>query len=65
MGLGKGGETVRSATLDSYNLTGVSLIKIDVQGAEQLVVYGARVRALPHHTTRFSCSWLDFYNNLM
>lgn len=42
MSLGKGGETVRSATLDSYNLTGVSLIKIDVQGAEQLVVYGAR-----------------------
>lgn len=43
MSLGKGGEAVRTTTLDSYNLTGVSLLKIDVQGAEQLAVYGARV----------------------
>lgn len=43
MNLGKGGEEVQSRTLDSYNLTGVSLVKMDAQGAEQLVVYGGRV----------------------
>jgi hypothetical protein len=43
MMLGKGGEEVQSRTLDSYNLTGVSLIKIDAQGAEPLVMYGGRV----------------------
>ena len=41
--LGKGGEEVQSRTLDSYNLTAVSLIKIDAQGAEPLVMYGGRV----------------------
>jgi hypothetical protein len=43
MMLGKGGEEVQSRTLDSYNLTGVSLVKIDAQGAEPLVIYGGRV----------------------
>jgi hypothetical protein len=45
MMLGKGGEEVQSRTLDSYNMTGVSLIKIDAQGAEPLVIYGGRVRS--------------------
>lgn len=43
MNLGKGGEEVQSRTLDSYNLNNVSLIKIDAQGAEQLVLYGGQV----------------------
>ena len=42
MNLGKGGEKVLARTLDWYNLTAVSLIKVDVQGAEKLVFYGAR-----------------------
>jgi FkbM family methyltransferase len=42
MNLGKGGEKVVARTLDWYNLTAVSLIKVDVQGAEKLVFYGAR-----------------------
>ncbi|KAF8062713.1 hypothetical protein HT031_004043 [Scenedesmus sp. PABB004] len=42
MHLGAGGEPVRAIALDSLNLTGVSLIKVDVQGAEKLMFYGAR-----------------------
>jgi len=42
MRLGQGGEEVRAITLDSLNLHNVSLIKVDVQGAEQLMFYGAR-----------------------
>lgn len=42
MRLGQGGEEVRAITLDSLNLKNVSLIKVDVQGAEQLMFYGAR-----------------------
>ena len=42
MNLGIGGETVQARTLDSYNLTNISLIKIDIQGAETLAVYGGR-----------------------
>ncbi|KAG8467323.1 hypothetical protein KFE25_000639 [Diacronema lutheri] len=48
--LGVGGELVRMITLDSLNVTGVSFIKIDVQGAESLVLHGARrtvLRELP------------------
>lgn len=40
--LGVGGEKVRMTTIDSLDLKGVSLIKIDVEGAEPLVIYGAR-----------------------
>lgn len=39
--LGNDGETVEMRTLDSFELTDVSLIKVDVEGAEPLVFYGA------------------------
>jgi FkbM family methyltransferase len=42
MRLGKGGEAVDAITLDSLALRNVSLIKVDVQGAERLTFYGAR-----------------------
>lgn len=42
MNLGRGGESVEAVTLDSLNLNNVSFIKIDVQGAEPLMLYGAR-----------------------
>ncbi len=40
--LGSGGEEVEMCTLDSYHLSNVSLIKVDVEGAEPLVFYGAQ-----------------------
>ena len=40
--LGSDGESVEMRVLDGYNLTNVSLIKVDVEGAEPLVFYGAR-----------------------
>lgn len=40
--LGPGGEVVPMLTLDSLGLTDVSFIKLDVQGAESMVLYGAR-----------------------
>lgn len=43
MSLGKGGEFVQAVTLDSMRITNVSFIKVDVQGAESLVLYGAQV----------------------
>lgn len=43
MRLGKGGEVIETIALDSLKLKSVSMIKIDVQGAEQLVLYGAQV----------------------
>lgn len=43
LNLGRGGERVYVSTLDSFNLSGVTFIKIDVQGAEKLVLYGAQV----------------------
>ncbi len=48
--IGKGGEHIRLNTLDSLNVTGISFMKIDVQGAENLMLYGARetiLRELP------------------
>ncbi|WIA14043.1 hypothetical protein OEZ85_002599 [Tetradesmus obliquus] len=42
MRLGVGGETVQAITLDSLNLTDVSLIKVDIQGAEKPMFYGAQ-----------------------
>lgn len=47
MSLGAGGEQVQAMPLDWYNLTGVSLIKVDVQGAEKLVLYGAQASLGP------------------
>lgn len=41
IGLGKGRERVTMKTLDSYGFTNVGLIKIDVEGAERLVLHGA------------------------
>ena len=40
MGIGKGGERLRICTLDSMNLPGLDYIKIDVEGAEGLVIRG-------------------------
>jgi FkbM family methyltransferase len=42
MSMGVGGERALARTLDWYNLTDVSLIKVDVQGAEPLMFWGAR-----------------------
>jgi hypothetical protein len=53
MNLGKGGEVAQAITLDSLGLTGISFIKVDVQGAEQLTLFGAQAsgRAWPE------CPW--------
>lgn len=40
--LGKGGEEVEMRTLDSFCLEDVSLIKIDIEGAEPLALYGGQ-----------------------
>ncbi len=40
--LGHGADTAEMRTLDSYNLTNVSLIKIDVEGNEEEVLEGAK-----------------------
>jgi hypothetical protein len=42
MSLGHDGELTVARTIDSLGLGNVSFIKIDVQGAERLVIYGAR-----------------------
>jgi FkbM family methyltransferase len=42
MRLGRGGESVAAITLDSLGLENVSVIKVDVQGSERLMFYGAR-----------------------
>jgi len=42
IGIGKGGEKLRIETLDSLNLPGLDYIKIDVEGAEGLVIQGAQ-----------------------
>jgi FkbM family methyltransferase len=42
MSIGIGGEPTLARTLDSYKLINVSLIKLDVQGAEPLAIWGAR-----------------------
>jgi len=40
--LGTGGERVNINTLDSYAIKNISLLKVDVEGAECLVFWGAR-----------------------
>lgn len=40
LGIGKGGERLRIETLDSMNLPGLDYMKIDVEGAEGLVIRG-------------------------
>tara|TARA_B100001758_G_C18399216_1_gene607889 strand:+ start:498 stop:1190 length:693 start_codon:yes stop_codon:yes gene_type:complete len=40
LGIGKGGEDIMITTLDSYDLPGLDFIKIDVEGAEGLVIKG-------------------------
>jgi FkbM family methyltransferase len=42
LGIGKGGEKMNIITLDSLNLPGLDYMKIDVEGAEGLVIMGAR-----------------------
>jgi hypothetical protein len=41
LGIGEGGETMEMITLDSLNLPGLDFMKIDVEGAEGLVIQGA------------------------
>ena len=40
--IGQGGETVEMVTLDAFSFSNVSLMKVDVEGAERLVFWGAR-----------------------
>ncbi len=40
--IGKGGEKIKLTTLDSMNLPGLDFMKIDVEGAEGLVIMGAK-----------------------
>lgn len=47
--LGTGGEKIEMRTLDSFNFSNISLIKIDVSGAESLVLYGARQTIIKNH----------------
>ena len=42
LSLGKNGEEVDMITIDSLYLTSLDLLKIDVEGAELLVIYGSR-----------------------
>lgn len=42
MGIGKGGEVMKLMTIDSLNLPGLDYMKIDVEGAESLVIMGAK-----------------------
>ena len=42
LSLGKDGEIVDMLTIDSLELKELDLIKIDVEGAEQMVIYGGR-----------------------
>lgn len=42
LGIGEGGETMTILTLDSFDLPGLDYMKIDVEGAEGLVIMGAR-----------------------
>lgn len=41
LNLGKGGEKISIKTLDSFNFDNIGFIKIDVEGAEKLVILGA------------------------
>jgi FkbM family methyltransferase len=40
LGIGEGGEDIEIRTLDSMNLPGLDFLKIDVEGAEGLVIQG-------------------------
>jgi len=40
LGIGEGGEKIKIITLDSLNLPGLDFLKIDVEGAEGLVIQG-------------------------
>jgi len=40
--LGEGGEKIEMGTLDSFKITNIGAIKVDVEGAEPLVFYGAQ-----------------------
>ncbi len=42
LGIGQGGEKMSIRTLDSFDLPGLDFIKIDVEGAEGLVIRGAQ-----------------------
>jgi FkbM family methyltransferase len=42
LGIGKGGEKMNIVTIDSLDLPGLDYMKIDVEGAEGLVIMGAR-----------------------
>jgi FkbM family methyltransferase len=41
IGIGEGGESIKICTLDSLNLPGLDFMKIDVEGAEGIVLQGA------------------------
>ena len=41
LGIGQGGEGIEIRTIDSMNLPGLDFMKIDVEGAEGLVIMGA------------------------
>jgi len=41
LGIGEGGEEIEVRTLDSLNLPGLDFLKMDVEGAEGLVIQGA------------------------
>ena len=40
--MGLGGEMITMRTLDSFNFENISFLKIDVEGCEKLVLYGAK-----------------------
>lgn len=40
--LGSGGQEVNMKTLDSFDFQDISFLKVDVEGCERLVLYGAR-----------------------
>lgn len=42
IGIGKGGEEIMITTLDNYELPGLDFMKIDVEGAEGLVIQGGK-----------------------
>lgn len=42
IGIGKGGESIHVKSLDSLKLPGLDFLKIDVEGAEGLVIMGAK-----------------------
>lgn len=43
LSIGAGGEEAEAIALDSLNIQNVSFIKVDVQGAEHLMLFGAQV----------------------